>query len=89
MHPSNSLRGTCEPDDINSVHFTPRSPHRAGHAGLASVGRFRAGYPFGKGTFAPSRLSRFFGSNIWIRAVDNRVNWSEERVCLSLFFRGT
>lgn len=74
MHPSISLRGTFEPDGVNSIAAShPAPPHRGLHR-LAGVGRFRAGYPFGKGTFAPSRFPIIFGSNIWIRAVANRVN---------------
>jgi hypothetical protein len=88
MQPSSSLRGTFAPDDVNPMHPHTPPPHR-GPRRLARVDRFRAGYQFGKGILAPSRLPRISRSNIWIRAVANRVNRSKERVRLSLIFRGT
>jgi hypothetical protein len=60
MQPSSSLRGTFAPDDVNPMHPHTPPPHR-GPCRLARVDRFRAGYQFGKRTFAPSRLPGFLG----------------------------
>lgn len=68
IHPSNSLRGTYEPDDVNSMQLHNPAPR------IGRDTRLR------KGLLLRRVSHEFFGSNIWIRAVANRVNWSEERV---------
>ena len=82
MQPSISLPGTFEADDVNSMqlHTPPPAPRATQAAGLVGAGRDTC---LGRGLFC----SKNFGSNIWIRVVANRVNWSKERVRLSLISR--
>jgi hypothetical protein len=37
MHPSSSLRGTFEPDDVNSIAASHPAPRIAGHTGLQGL----------------------------------------------------